>query len=200
MTTATLSNQNYIVKELKEDPNYSNFVDEKIGKYRFIMFHNEKNDFNHLIIFKGSSSKQFACRTFNDTANQASTVAYYEKMATEELEARQKAQSMKASDKVAIGDILYDSWGYSMTIVDFYQVVGFKGQKTIVVKGLDTMTVSGDAGWSGTKSAVKDAFTSANEYSLRLDKYGYFRGTLQGREGSSAAIWDGKPKYFNSLD
>jgi len=202
MTTA--NKVSALIQTIKSDDSNANIVENKIGKYTFILFSKPERNVEVFMIWKGSREKPFRNLAYraNETgiAQRIKDVEYHEKTVTEEIEMEEAIKNTKASDKIKIGDIMYDSWGYSMTIVDFYQVVGFKGAKSIIVRQIADMTVSGDAGYSGTKSAVKEGFVDEKEYVLRLNKYGYFTWTLQGRSGSSAYEWNGKPKYFNSLD
>lgn len=50
-------------------------------------------------------------------------------------EAADKRAALKAADHWAIGDVLYNSWGYDQTNIDWYQVVEVKA-KTIVIRAI----------------------------------------------------------------
>jgi len=52
----------------------------------------------------------------------------------EEAKAERKAEKEKAKSAWKIGDVLYNSWGYEQTNVDFYQVVSVKGYKVVLKK------------------------------------------------------------------
>ncbi len=46
-----------------------------------------------------------------------------------------KRSALKASDHWAVGDVLYNSWGYEQTNIDWYQVVELK-EKSIVIRAI----------------------------------------------------------------
>lgn len=86
------------------------------------------------------------------------------------------------------GDILYSSWGYDQTNIDFYQVVDAT-EKTVTIREIASETVSNNKNMDYV-AAVKDSFIGAperkkanSENSLYLTSY------------SRASLWDGKPKY-----
>ncbi len=104
--------------------------------------------------------------------------------------AEQKAQKA-LPHTLKVGDILYTSWGYDQTNVDFYQVVNLAGTKMVEVREIAKQTTndSGTGPMSGYVVAVKDQFKSepkryrANSTNaLRIEKYAY------------AHLWDGKPQ------
>lgn len=86
----------------------------------------------------------------------------------------QTAQKKEASsEKVAVnlagfivGDILYSSWGYDQTNIDFYQVVKVT-EKTITVKEISYKSEY-DSSMSGYKVPVKNAFIDGIEYSRKV--------------------------------
>jgi hypothetical protein len=94
--------------------------------------------------------------------------------------------------KPKVGDILYSSWGYSMTIVD--------SGKSVTVQKLTDHVVEGEAGYEGYSmpsphedrrySPVKNKRVSPDPrgYSIRIDR------------DRNAYKWDGKKKYFNRMD
>lgn len=65
-----------------------------------------------------------------------------------------------------VGDILYSSWGYDQTNIDFYQVVKVT-EKTITVKEISYKSEY-DSSMSGYKVPVKNAFIDGIEYSRKV--------------------------------
>ena len=101
---------------------------------------------------------------------------------------------------VVPGTIFSTSWGYDMTIVDFYQVVKRTG-KSVYVRPIAANKDGG--GWSGTTTAVKDSFTSATATRCLLkgnpkDKTN--ESVYINIDGHLGRVWDGKPKYYNTMD
>lgn len=98
------------------------------------------------------------------------------------------------------GDILYASWGSTMTLVDFYFVTGTKGKTTVVLAPLADRIVSGD-GWSGKK--VPTLERASGRDGQTFDARCTVRGksiSVKVHHGARAILWDGKPKYFNTMD
>lgn len=100
-----------------------------------------------------------------------------------------------------VGDILYSSWGYSMTIVDFYKVIKVSPSgKSITLQKLEDEVVDGEAGYQG--------YVMPSSYEDRREKPIKNKRVSPSRDGYSVKInqsanaykWDGKKKYFNRMD
>ena len=93
----------------------------------------------------------------------------------------------------SIGDILYTSWGYEQTNVDFYQVVGLAGKKTVKIRQINSkIDESKPAGHdSDYVLPVKDDFKYDEVISKRPNKYGQIKLESYMR----LVRWDGKSKY-----
>jgi len=116
----------------------------------------------------------------------------------EEKLAKAKAQAeLKASDHFELGDIIYSSWGYEQTNVNFYQVVKVTA-KSIKVREIGQEMEKGsmyDHGMAHRTLAVKDAFLEkAEEFTLRVRP----EGRLSSRRSEYFSKWDGSPKYVSS--
>lgn len=117
---------------------------------------------------------------------------------------------MKQEKDSLVGEILVHSWGYSMTLVDFYQVIR-ESESSVWIK--EVCSEKDPTGYmSGETVACKDHFIKDQEISV-LRKRGegegqYFTGTIKTRSGeyinrhSGCFLkkWDGKPKYYNHCD
>jgi hypothetical protein len=67
-----------------------------------------------------------------------------------------------------LGKVFYTSWGYDQTNVEFYQVVGLKGKKTVILKELECDYVaSGDM--QGKVTPKLDCFENDKEVVSRLN-------------------------------
>ena len=101
----------------------------------------------------------------------------------------------KTSQDVEVGDILYTSWGYDMTIVDFYRVTERK-KASIRLEALAYKAVSGEPG--NNKIVPMDKVVPDEKVDgklFRLTKYGVCQ-----IDGHTARYWNGKPKYYNTYD
>lgn len=96
-----------------------------------------------------------------------------------------------------VGDVLYEIYSYSMTLVYFYKIVAQPSPKTYELVEIPSKIVSGD----GFTGYCEPDFSKFNENDERIrvrirqnntictDKYhGYCR------------LWDGKAKYYDRLD
>lgn len=98
------------------------------------------------------------------------------------------------------GTIFSASWGYDMTIVEYWQVVKRTG-KSVYVRPIASKT-DGD-GHAGNATPVKDSFTSSTATRCVLkgnpqdttNKSVYIN--INGHHGK---VWDGKPNYYNTMD
>jgi hypothetical protein len=97
-----------------------------------------------------------------------------------------------------VGDILYSSWGYEQTNIDYYQVVESKGNFVIVRQ---VRADREDTGWlQGTCTPRKDDFCiGANYKPLRRIVLSYGCGPyINITNYASASLWDGKPNYWTA--
>jgi len=79
-------------------------------------------------------------------------------MSHEESKAKRK-EERKASHSLKVGDILYSSWGYDQTNIDFYQVIRVVSDRTVEIREIGSKVL--DSGYGqDTVVGVKDAFLS----------------------------------------
>lgn len=90
------------------------------------------------------------------------------------------------------GAILYSSWGYEMTINTFYEIVR-RTNKTIYAVEIGNKKISG-GGWTG-KEIPDPSIREKEIFSGRINPGGYVK-----LDGHHCRLYDGKPKYYNSLD
>ena len=119
-------------------------------------------------------------------------VANYERRAREKAQAREDAKNFQHGYQ--IGDILYSSWGYDQTNVDFYQVTKLIGAKMIEIQEIQGKVVKSDRG-ADYVVAVKDRFVRGER---PLKKKVNTRRSVKINSHTNAYPWDGKPKYQTS--
>jgi len=110
---------------------------------------------------------------------------------TEEFRAKLKAEKKAATRLSEIGDIYVASGGYDQTNVNFFQVVGFVGNSTIVCRAIAAVSVDQGPGWSSMSDHVvaeKNKFIGP-EFKAR-EKNGSFKVDYR-----YAHKWDGSPRY-----
>lgn len=113
----------------------------------------------------------------------------------EKKKAEQKAlqAALKASDFYKVGDILYYSWGYDQTNIDFFQVVEV-GAKSVKVReiGGESFSREGYSPMSGFMKATKDKFVDDKILMKRVNPNGYIN-----MKHGGLSKWDGKELYYS---
>lgn len=85
--------------------------------------------------YKARATKPFVSHRFA-TLEKAHDYIYRLTVAEKRI-GEEKAAAREAAKKphtLAVGDILYTSWGYEQTNVEFYQVIELKGKTVVVVR------------------------------------------------------------------
>ena len=99
-----------------------------------------------------------------------------------------------------VGDILSSTWGYSMQIVDYYQVIAVT-PKMITVKQIAGKILDGD-GMRGTSVPLPNVFIKkaydwdVTEFKRKVLSGGY----ININDSACARPWDGKPVYYDHWD
>lgn len=97
--------------------------------------------------------------------------------------------------QLEVGDILYSSYGYSMSLGDFYRVTKLVGKQSVEVEELSKESVDGD-GWSGHHVPVLEGKGTPVEGRFRVTN----GSTIKVGYSQYAHKWDGRPKYYNTMD
>ncbi len=101
------------------------------------------------------------------------------------------------AEPYTVGSILYSSWGYDQTNIDFYLVVARKGDWVTLQPMNKTKTYNGHM--SGT-CVPTDVVELASTFRRRL-RIDAATGTCYGCKGpdsyNSLRDWDGRPRYFS---
>ena len=139
--------------------------------------------------FKGSAGKAWFFYRFSSIEERIE----YVKGRIEFLKrnAPKARKSPDASEHFTAGDVLYNSWGYDQTNVDWYQVTKVKG------KSIWLREIWGNSSDAGNCSS---GYTQPRRFDF---KGGEFRKTVQPGGHISAdhgcmSKWDGKAKYCSS--
>ena len=107
-----------------------------------------------------------------------------------ERRAQRKAKAAERTYKV--GDILYSSWGYDQTNIDFYEVVALKGKCSVVLREIRKTSVAGedkcgpmsDQVVANKGDFIGEPFTKRDQGgSIKIESYAY------------AYKWDGRALY-----
>lgn len=94
-----------------------------------------------------------------------------------------------------VGDILYSSWGYDQTNVEFYQVVEVKGKTVNVREIAQNRMETGNL--SGTCTPIADKFLNAEVITKRVSAY-INSGNQPQVYVKGLHTYEGKPKYWSA--
>lgn len=109
-----------------------------------------------------------------------------------------RAEKKEYKTDLVIGDILYSSWGYDQTNIDFYQVISVTAsRKSIFIRPIASeRTPTGDM--QGNAMPVPDEFTGPELKKKVSPGGGRHREYVNLNSFASAWKWDGNPKSYTS--
>jgi hypothetical protein len=103
----------------------------------------------------------------------------------------QKEENKNFEHSLKGGDILYCSWGWEQTNIDFYEVIEVKG-KYVIIRELAQKHIA-DGDMSGKTTALKGEYIGEP-----ILKRVCFGNLIKFNSYQTAKIWDGQPKYFST--
>lgn len=89
-----------------------------------------------------------------------------EEFAAEAAYMLSREEPTQNAEGVHVGDILYSSWGWEQTNIDFYQVVGLRGKHTLILRELAAASGE-DSHMTGLKRPRRDVFRNDKQYTVR---------------------------------
>jgi hypothetical protein len=141
--------------------------------------------------FEGRRQKpSFHYRYQTPEKREQAIIAFFKacaEQAESKLQSRAKATAAHTLKK---GDILYASWGYDQTNVDFYQVVDVVSDRTVRVRAICGNSTSTYCS-GGTTVPIQDAFKERSEVLTRRVNGHYQAVRIDSVR--TAHKWDGKP-------
>ncbi len=144
--------------------------------------------------YRGRSMKPAFRYRFHDEAQREKFVTEWLDSANRSIaEAVARKAERRAPHSLAVGDVLYSSWGYDQTNIDFYEVTAVRGAVVDLAELQQQRTEHGLA-MQGTCVAIKGAHKGAiykgkrpsGENAVRIDSC------------STARPWDGRPLNWSS--
>lgn len=142
--------------------------------------------------FQGKAVKPgFNCWFRTAADREAYVRRFFERVQqTENYAAERKAEraaKLAKPHKLQLGHILKCSWGYDQTNVDFYQVTGLRGARTVELRKIGAVS-NEDLSMQGTCTPRADAFTG-EAFTRRVDE----DNGVKLNSYSWARLWDGRP-------
>jgi hypothetical protein len=155
-----------------------------------VVYSHERAGAPYAMGYAGSAMKPSFNYRFRSEAHRAEYIAkWVEEMTGTATYKRSKQEEKRSSvHTLNTGDILYGTWGYDQTNVEYFQVVSVISDKTVEVRAIGH-TVKETGFMSGDTMPIKDKFTSPV---MRCRATGKRIASGKGRN-CGAGFWDGKP-------
>lgn len=149
------------------------------------------------IAFKGKQSKPLWNLRFRSIAEQEKTIQSAVDSATARIQSQQSLRDERKNNVHGLveGDILWSSWGYEQTNINFYQVLSAVG-KSIVVREISLNVIRSDG--SGSDYVVPDVGSFKKGPPMKKIPQGSGKDARVKIETSYAYKWDGQPKRRTS--
>ena len=152
--------------------------------------------------FGGKRSKPDFHFRFANAEKRAEYVKDYIERQESHAEIRLKERAKRNAFKhtLEVGSILYSSWGYDQTNIDFYQVTEVVGAKSVKIRRIASERTDESNPPCDYVIPIKDAFLEDNGYSKNkemLKRVGQ-DNVISIASYARAYPWDGKPKYETS--
>ena len=116
--------------------------------------------------------------------------AYAERQAFNEAYAAKQKAVKKNPHTLEVGDLMYTSWGYDQTNVDFFEVTELHGKTMVTVEAIGSRTVRTEAEWGANYVAPNPtirsgAFTrhrAGADNTIKINSYSYAHTTFLNNE------------------
>jgi len=144
----------------------------------------------------GFSGKRSKFDFFNRFNNFESLLAHVNKYLdsvkrSNDYKKERREERKNSTNPYKVGDILYNSWGYEQTNVDFYQVVGLT-KKCVDLKRIGSQIVEETGHDQGNAAPIKDSFLNDEKVIRKRVTSSEGRVSFEFGGGSK---WDGKPVW-----
>jgi len=145
------------------------------------------------VAFRGRAAKPIWRYRFRDERQRDKKIQDTIRLRQERLDDKRERQRQRREFKhdYQVGDILYASWGYDQTNIDFYEVVGTT-EKSVVIREVASKIVKSKPPQDYVVP-VPGKFTGS-KMTKRVGPSGYVKVDSVAR----ASRWDGRPMYQTS--
>lgn len=159
----------------------------------------QKRDRFITLAYSGKRSKpDFHYNFKTHEAREAYTLKWIEDLhrIKKEKEAR-KAERSNFKHDLKEGDILYSSWGWEQTNIDFYQVTEVVSDKTVKIREIKAKEVSQGEFMSGRKVALRGEFVGDSKEMTKRVQCSNGRPYIRLNSYSWTSPWDGSPMNYS---
>ena len=151
----------------------------------------EKDEKLYAIAYQGRRNKpDFYYRYQSEASREDAIEKFFAGIASRlDYRAEVNRQRREFKSKLEVGSILYCSWGWEQTNVDFYQVVAVKSAKTVVVREIGA-SVEEKGFMSGEAMPMIDHFVGEP-----MVKRVSVHDSIRISDCQSASVWHGRPVH-----
>lgn len=147
----------------------------------------------------GYRSKSSFYYKFSSNESRDQYVAKWLESAAKEVEERKKRQEARHNftNPFKVGDVVYDSWGYEQTNIDFYLVIEVKPKSVVLRPVGSKITASSGNDMAGYATPAPNIFTGKpilKKLQGVLERSGESIGHISSEFGCMS-LYDGQPKY-----
>lgn len=181
--------QNRLIEEIRKTKEL--ISSEEINNYIYHTFYNSR--FYSLLIFKKSQSKPFYFKA-HETLEKLNSFLADHKIRVQDIvekENQRKESIKKQQDTIQKGSILYASWGYEQTNINFYLVIE-RRKSTLVLQEIGQKRIYEHQD-SGT-CTPDTSFLKGEPFERRLTKY----AGVKINDVYDASIYQGEKLYWSS--
>jgi len=186
-----------ITRDFYIPKNPTKIIEDEEAK-AIVYFANTINGCPYAVAFGGKRQRpDLNCYFKNEQQRDVHVQAYLNgQRRHEEAKAKRRNAQKAFKTSLKVGDILYTSWGYDQTNVEWFQVVEVKPSgKTVIIREICGQD-AGDAGWMcGHTMPLKDRFVKNSKPMTKRVRKGEIITIDSVR---NAYKWDGKRKYWSS--
>lgn len=161
------------------------------------VYTSEKYNQPAAIAYIGKQSKPFFWSRFLNDEQRSQRIAEFFDSMKRTCEYKQERKAVRTSaHSIKVGDILYASWGYDQTNIDFFQVTAVTA-KTVTFGKIAQNIVTGSGGFMCEDvTARKDSFLDDKRYTRKADgenrvSFGEFKGDYK----LHLSLYNGRPLY-----
>jgi hypothetical protein len=151
-----------------------------------------------LMVYKGRQTKPIQCVAFTGIQGESTRARHVEALVKRHTDDLQWTLARRnARHELQVGDVLFRTWGYEQTNVDFYQVVRVPSDRSVVLRQLQCEVVSCGDSMSGKATPQNGKFVEKAQE--RIHRATGAQTVGGGRDyGGDLALWDGRPQNVTS--
>lgn len=153
---------------------------------------------NCVVVFRRGSPRPYANYRFRDARLMEEWIEKEKKTEADSAKRTLEYYNKAAEEAARIipGAILYSSWGYEQTNIDFYRVLSRKGDFVMIqpIGKIKSFAEFSGRTWDDRGTCIPDPSNTGEPFRKKITK----SGSITLNSFSYARLWDGKPLEWSS--